>query len=162
MPKKILIIDDDPDVVLFLSTMLKDQGYSTVEARNGQEGIEKAQEESPDLILLDLMMPQKSGISLLSDLKKDVDLKKIPVIMVTGVSGETGIDLESFFQRSTTAGENDGVVKPQGLIEKPVAPEKLLRLVKKIFEQKKSCNFFILSSSVTEGLIESIKIPVLI
>jgi CheY-like chemotaxis protein len=134
MPKKILIIDDDPDVVLFLATMLKDQGYTTVEARNGQEGIEKARKELPDLILLDLMMPQKSGISLLSDLKKDADLKKIPVIMVTGVSGETGIDLESFFQRSSTSGENDGAVRPQGLIEKPVDPEKLLRLVKKVFE----------------------------
>ena len=134
MPKKILIIDDDPDVVLFLSTMLKDQGYGTVDARNGQEGIEKAKEELPDLILLDLMMPQKSGISLLSDLKKDADLKKIPVIMVTGVSGETGIDLESFFQRSSTVGENDGEMRPQGLIEKPVDPEKLLRLVKKALE----------------------------
>jgi CheY-like chemotaxis protein len=134
MPKKILIIDDDPDVVLFLSTMLKDQGYITVDARNGQEGIEKAKEELPDLILLDLMMPQKSGISLLSDMKKDADLKKIPVIMVTGVSGETGIDLESFFQRSSTAGENDGVMRPQGFIEKPVDPEKLLRLVKKALE----------------------------
>ena len=134
MPKKILIIDDDPDVVLFLTTMLKDQGYSTAEARNGQEGIEKAKEELPDLILLDLMMPQKSGISLLSDLKKDAELKKIPVIMVTGVSGETGIDLESFFQRSSTAGEDDGVIRPQGLIEKPVNPEKLLRMVKKAFE----------------------------
>jgi CheY-like chemotaxis protein len=134
MPKKILIIDDDPDVVLFLSTMLKDHGYGTVTAHNGQEGLEKAKAELPDLILLDLMMPQKSGISLLSDMKKDADLKKIPVIMVTGVSGETGIDLESFFQRSSTAGENDGVMRPQGLIEKPVDPEKLLRLVKKALE----------------------------
>jgi CheY-like chemotaxis protein len=134
MPEKILIIDDDPDVVLYLSTMLKDRGYVTVDARNGKEGIEKAKEELPDLILLDLMMPQKSGISLLSDLTKDDDLKKIPVIMVTGVSGETGIDLEAFFQRSSTADVNEGVVRPQGLIEKPVDPEKLLRLVKKALE----------------------------
>ncbi len=134
MPKKILIIDDDPDVVLFLSTLLKDQGYDTVEARNGQEGIEKAKEELPDLILLDLMMPQKSGISLLSDLNKDAGLKKIPVIMVTGVSGETGIDLESFFQRTPMTDEKEGIVRPQGLVEKPVNPEKLLRLVKKAFE----------------------------
>ena len=134
MPEKILIVDDDPDVVLYLSTMLKDRGYVTVDARNGKEGIEKAKEELPDLILLDLMMPQKSGISLLSDLKKDDDLKKIPVIMVTGVSGETGIDLESFFQRSSTADANQDVMRPQALIEKPVDPEKLLRLVKKALE----------------------------
>jgi len=131
MQKKILIIDDDPDVVLFLSTVLQDHGYDTIDAPNGQEGLKKARSELPDLVLLDLMMPQKSGISLLSDLKKDADLKKIPVIMVTGVSSETGIDLESFFQRSSTADENDGVMRPQGLIEKPVDPEKLLRMVKK-------------------------------
>ena len=134
MPKKIMIVDDDPDVVLFLSTVLKDHGYDTIDAPNGQEGLKKARSELPDLILLDLMMPQKSGISLLSDLKEDDSLKMIPVIMVTGVSGETGIDLESFFQRSSTAGENAGVMRPQGFIEKPVDPEKLLRLVKKALE----------------------------
>ena len=134
MPKKILIIDDDPDVVLFLSTVLQDHGYDTLNAPNGQEGLEKAKAELPDLILLDLMMPQKSGIALLSDLNEDDSLKMTPVIMVTGVSGETGIDLESFFQRSSTAGENDGVMRPQGFIEKPVDPEKLLRLVKKALE----------------------------
>ena len=134
MPKKILIIDDDPDVILFLATVLQDHGYDTIDAPNGQEGLEKAKAELPDLILLDLMMPQKSGIALLSDLKKDDSLKKIPVIMVTGVSGETGIDLESFFQRSSKAGEKSGVLRPQGLIEKPVDPEKLLRLVKKALE----------------------------
>lgn len=134
MPKKILIIDDDPDVVLFLSTMLKDHGYGTIDAHDGQEGLEKAKEELPDLILLDLMMPKKSGISLLSDLREENNLKKIPVIMVTGVSGETGIDLESFFQKNSTAGEDSGAMRPEGLIEKPVDPEKLLSLVKKALE----------------------------
>ena len=93
MPKNILIVDDDPDVVLFLSTVLKDHGYITVDASNGREGLERAKSDHPDLILLDLMMPQKSGIALLSDLRKDDALKEIPVIMVTGVSGETGIDV---------------------------------------------------------------------
>lgn len=134
MSKKILIIDDDPDVVLFLSTVLQDHGYDTLNAPNGQEGLEKAKAELPDLILLDLMMPQKSGIALLSDLKEDDSLKMTPVIMVTGVSGETGIDFESFFKRSSTADDKSGVIMPQGLIEKPVDPEKLMRLVKKALE----------------------------
>ena len=134
MPKKILIIDDDPDVVLFLSTVLQDHGYDTIDAPNGQEGLKKARSELPDLVLLDLMMPQKSGIALLSDMKEDDSLKRIPVIMVTGVSGETGIDLESFFQRNSNSIENNGVMRPQGLIKKPVDPEKLIKLVKKALE----------------------------
>ncbi|MCG2776285.1 MAG: response regulator, partial [Desulfobacterales bacterium] len=78
MPKKILIVHDDPDVILFLSTVLKDHGYITVDASNGREGLERVKSDHPDLILLDLMMPQKSGIALLSDLKKDDALKEIP------------------------------------------------------------------------------------
>ncbi|MBE9541139.1 MAG: response regulator, partial [Proteobacteria bacterium] len=85
----------------------------------------------PDLILLDLMMPQKSGIALLSDLKKDDALKEIPVIMVTGVSSETGIDLEAFFKKGATGDSERNALKPEGYIEKPVDPQKLLKLVKK-------------------------------
>ena len=78
MPKKILIVDDDPDVVLFLSTMLKDHGVGTIDAHDGQEGLEKAKAELPDLILLDLMMPKKSGISLLSESKGGKQSEKNP------------------------------------------------------------------------------------
>ncbi len=68
--KKILIVDDDEDVILFLSTVLQDRGYEAIHAMDGKRGLEVAKAESPALILLDLMMPQKSGISLLADLKK--------------------------------------------------------------------------------------------
>jgi CheY-like chemotaxis protein len=135
MAKKILIIDDDPDVILFLSTMLRDNGYDTVDAHNGREGLEVAKTEMPDLILLDLMMPQKSGIALLSELRGYKDLRNIPVIMVTGVSGETGIDLESFFEKSSKDGDEGFSMRPEGLIEKPVDPEKLMRLVRKVLLQ---------------------------
>ena len=132
MPDKILIVDDDPDVVLFLSTVLKDHGYITVDASNGREGLERAKSDHPDLILLDLMMPKKSGIALLSDLKKDDMLKAIPVIMVTGVSGETGIDLEAFFKKGTTGGPERNALKPEGYVEKPVDPQKLLKMIKDV------------------------------
>ena len=135
MAKRILIMDDDPDVVLFLSTVLKDHGYETLEAQDGQKGLEKTVSEHPDLILLDLMMPHKSGISLLSDLKEDEDLRNIPVIMVTGVSGETGIDLQSFFGRNTRENAGAETLRPEGYIEKPVDPERLLRLVEKTLKR---------------------------
>lgn len=132
MPKKILIVDDDPDVVLFLSTVLKDRGFEALEAKNGREGFERAASERPDLILLDLMMPEKSGISLLHDLKADEELARIPVIMVTGVSGETGIDLEHFFKKAAPGDGGDAMPKPDGYIEKPVDPQRLLQLMQQL------------------------------
>ena len=134
MPQTVLIIDDDPDEILFLSTVLKDHGYDSIGASDGLEGLEKAKLDRPDLILLDLMMPHKSGIAMLTDLKNDDNLKNIPVIMVTGVSGETGIDLDSFFQRGSQDGKNSETLKPQGFIEKPVNPQKLMGLIKKILK----------------------------
>ena len=131
----IMIVDDEPINIDVVQVFLEECGYTKfITVADSTQALVTIEKTNPDLLLLDLMMPQKSGISLLSDLKKDADLQEIPVIMVTGVSGETGIDLESFFQRSSTAGENDGVMRPQGFIEKPVDPEKLLRLVKKALE----------------------------
>jgi len=133
MSKNVLIIDDDPDMVLFLSLVLKDHGYCTIEASNGFIGLEKARSGHPDLILLDLMMPKKSGISLLSDLKSDDVLKKIPVIMVTGVSGETGIDIKDFFKKGLTGDREGETQGPEGYLEKPVDPEELLEMIEKAF-----------------------------
>ena len=133
MAKKILIVDDDQDVIVFLTTVLEDKGYQVIHALNGRIGLEMATTEAPDLILLDLMMPQKSGISLLGDLKEDDQLKKIPVIMVTGVSGETGIDLESFFAKSEIKGKSAVHLRPEGYLEKPVDPEKLITLIEEFF-----------------------------
>ena len=130
MAKKILIIDDDDDVILFLKTILADHGYDATEARNGAEGWDRIQSEKPDLVLLDLMMPQRSGISLLMELKRDKNLKGIPVIMVTGVAGETGIDLEAFLKRSLGKGSGDESIRPDGYLEKPVEPDRLIDLVK--------------------------------
>ena len=132
MPRKILIVDDDPDVILFLSTVLRDNGYEPLDARNGQEGLLKVKEEHPELILLDLMMPEKSGIALLKELKADEKLGEIPVIMVTGVSGETGIDLESFFENRPQGEKEDSVPRPEGFLEKPVDPHRLLSLIEKV------------------------------
>ncbi|RJR26726.1 MAG: response regulator [Desulfobacteraceae bacterium] len=123
MPKKILIVDDDPDVRLFLSTLINDHGFIALEAVDGHAGIETAKAEKPSLILLDLMMPKKSGIAMLADLKKEEALRNIPVIMVTGVTGETGMDLKGFFAK--------GSFLPAGILEKPIDPETLIEEVKK-------------------------------
>jgi CheY-like chemotaxis protein len=129
MQNKILIVDDDPDIVLFLTTLLTDHGYETDDAPNGEVALEKISENPPSLILLDLMMPKKSGIALLSELRKDEKSKDIPIIMVTGVSAETGIDLESFLKGS---GKEADLPTPAGYVEKPVEPEKLLTMIQEV------------------------------
>ena len=134
MTKRILIVDDDPHVVLFLSTLLQDHGYRTLSASNGAEGWLAINREHPDLVLLDLMMPHKSGISLLSDIKTHEELKAIPVIMVTGIATETGIDLESIMKRGADEATEAGPFKPDGFIEKPIDPDRLIALIKEVLK----------------------------
>ena len=84
MAKKILVIDDEPDMVTFLTTLLEDHGYETVTATDGDEGLAQLKAEKPDLVSLDLLMPNKTGIKMFRELRRDPDLANTPVVMVTG------------------------------------------------------------------------------
>ena len=81
--KTIMVVDDEPNVRTFLSTVLDDAGFNVVTANDGVEAMEKIRQSPPDLISLDLMMPRKSGHKLLYELKKDSKLSRIPVLIVT-------------------------------------------------------------------------------
>jgi len=95
MPKvKILIIDDEPDIVETVSYMLKSRDYAVITALDGLEGLEKARTERPDLILLDIMMPDISGYDVCIKLKSDDSTKNIPIIMISAKS-ENEIMLKS-------------------------------------------------------------------
>ncbi len=86
MSKKILVVDDEPDVVTYLSTVLKDAGYETLEASNGEEAMEQIRTGRPDLITLDITMPEMTGVKTYRTLKESARLKTIPVVIVTGVA----------------------------------------------------------------------------
>jgi CheY-like chemotaxis protein len=122
MTKKILIVDDEPDVVTYLMTLLEDAGYSTVSASNGQEGLEKVRGESPDLVTLDISMPEKSGVKLYTELKRDDGLKSIPVIVVTGIQGE----IEKFLSTRRQ------IPPPDDFVAKPVDRQALVDKVKRL------------------------------
>jgi CheY-like chemotaxis protein len=122
MTKKILIVDDEPDVVTYLMTLLEDAGYRTVCASNGEEGLEKVRGESPDLITLDISMPEKSGVRLYTELRKDDGLKSIPVIVVTGIQGE----IEKFLSTRRQ------IPPPDDFVAKPVDRQALVDKVKKL------------------------------
>lgn len=81
--RKILIVDDEPYLVMALKIRLENVGYDVITASDGVEGLDKAQGENPDLIILDVMMPKKSGYQVCQTLKSDDQYKHIPIIMLT-------------------------------------------------------------------------------
>jgi two-component system phosphate regulon response regulator PhoB len=126
MAKKILIIDDEPDMVTFLCTLLEDNGYETVTAADGEEGLTKCKTEKPDLISLDLLMPNKTGIKMFRELRKDDEIKNIPVIMVTGFGKDDvpSMDFKDWIQKRA-------IRPPEAYIEKPVNKDVLLEAIRK-------------------------------
>ena len=117
--KTILVVDDDPDAVDFFVTVLEDNGYATVSARDGNEALERLGESLPDLVTLDITMPEKSGIGVYRKLKETDEYKDIPVIIITGVS-------DDFKQFISTRRQ---VPPPEGYLAKPIEPDQLISKV---------------------------------
>lgn len=114
--KKILIIEDDNFVAEVYSTKLLEMEHAVTVARNGEEGLEAIGKETPDLILLDIIMPVMGGIEMLEELKKNAEWKKIPVILLTNVGEKESI------QKVQNLGVQDYLIKshftPAEVIEK--------------------------------------------
>ncbi|MDD9305191.1 MAG: response regulator [Desulfobacter sp.] len=125
MSKKVLVVDDDPDVRSFVVTVLEENGYLPLVAHDGVDGLEKIQANRPNLVILDVLMPRGSGIRLYRHLKTDETLKDLPVIMFTGIA------LRSFLKSQKVLDEFKGgeVPKPDIYLEKPVEPEELVQAI---------------------------------
>ena len=120
---KILIVDDDADFVESTRIILESKPYEVIVAVNGEEALRKAKEEKPDLILLDIIMPVKDGFTAAEQLKKDLNLAKIPVLMVTSFATRGG---------GTEISRDRGYsLDAEDYIEKPVTPQNLLAAVEK-------------------------------
>ena len=128
MAKKVLVVDDDPDVRLFSVTVLEENGYTPLEAANGEEGLKMIKQEKPDLVLLDVLMPRQSGIRLYRELKTDKYLKDIPIIILSGIAKKTFLRS----QKALTEFGGKEVPEPKVYLEKPVEPEVLAEEIKKI------------------------------
>lgn len=87
MSHHILLVDDEPDVIEYLQTLLEDNGYSVRTANDGFEAMARVKEERPDLILLDLQMPEETGTGFYRKLNRKTELQTIPVIIVSGLAG---------------------------------------------------------------------------
>ena len=117
--KKILVVDDEPDARDYFVTVLEDNGYATVTAQDGNEALQSLEEGLPDLICLDITMPEKSGVGVYRKLKETEAYKQIPVIIITGVS-------DDFKQFISTRRQ---VPPPEGYLAKPIEPGQLLEKV---------------------------------
>ena len=147
MPKKVLVVDDDENTRRFLTVALEENGYQAITAEDGDDGYKKIEEEIPDLILLDVMMPKKTGFSLFKQLRRKEEYKDIPIIMLTGVAGvleeddavAEGDTFESPFdslreglRRGIAKMREEGLIRPERFIDKPIDPEELIEAVKGI------------------------------
>lgn len=127
MPKKILIVDDDPDLVEAVSMILESKNYEVAAAYGGIEGLQKAKTENPDLIVLDVMMPDKDGYAVCKELKADPELRKIPVLLLTAVVSK--IATTRYTQAAGLETEADDY------IDKPVEPEVLVKRIETLLSK---------------------------
>lgn len=119
MSKRILIVDDEDQLAMMVEMRLQAEGYETLLASDGQEGLEKAKKEMPDLIILDVMMPKMDGYKVCGLLKSDTRYKNIPVILFTARAQDS----------DQQTGQEVGA---DGYINKPFQPETLLSKVKEL------------------------------
>jgi len=122
--KTVLVVDDEEDVREYLAMALEDVGFNVQRAANGIEALEKIKECVPDFISLDLVMPEKSGIKLLYELRRNKDWKHIPFVVVTAhARDDLGKgDLEEIMSQKTFSG-------PEVYLEKPVKPEQYVGFI---------------------------------
>lgn len=124
-PKKILVVEDSPETAALVKFLLEKEGYETFIAADGKKGLELAKEIFPNLILIDIMLPEMDGYTLNMHLKEDQETAAIPVIVVTA----RGLLTQLF-----GSGDQDRI---DGYLTKPFEPKELIALIKKVLERKK-------------------------
>ena len=146
MVKQVLVVDDDRNTVKYLSAVLNEHGYEPVPAYDGHEGLRKVEQAKPELIVLDVMMPKKSGLVLFKQLKRDERYKDIPILMLTGISGmieelesrkddtsEKPYDiLREALKRTIQGLREEGLVKPEMFVDKPIEPDVFIAGVREL------------------------------
>jgi DNA-binding response OmpR family regulator len=116
--KTVLLVDDEPDFVELTKMRLEGNGYKVLTASNGQEGLDVARSQKPDLILLDVMMPDMDGYQMLKKVRVDPEIRSTPVVMLTA-KGETRSML-----KAKEMGSTDYLIKP-------CEPEELMKWVRR-------------------------------
>ena len=126
--KRILVVDDDPDFVEGARMVLEKSDFEVTAASSGKECLERIKEQSPDLILLDIMMPKKSGFEVCKELKSNIEYNRIPVVMLTA--------LKQRLSRTSYSIAEGLELEAEDYLEKPIEPKELVSRLKKILEKK--------------------------
>ena len=124
---KLLVVDDEPDMVEMIKAALESASHQVVVAYNGKEGVEKARKEKPDAIVLDIMMPEKDGFATCKELKEDPACKDIPILILTGVA--------EHFANTRYAKSMGMELEAEDYIEKPIDPRALLARLDKLLKK---------------------------
>jgi CheY-like chemotaxis protein len=122
--KTILVVDDEDDVRDYFADILMDAGFNVMTAADGEEALERVREKQPDFISLDLVMPKKSGIKFLYELRHNKEWVNIPVVIVTAHAHDSlgKTDLKDIFEEKSFSG-------PKFYLEKPINEEKYVRMI---------------------------------
>ena len=127
--KKVLIVDDEQSILIYLSTVLEDTGYATCSAQDGQEGLKVARQERPDLVCLDVMMPKRGGVSLYQEIKRDPDLRPIPVMFISAYNRIRDLRNPTPFRKMIP---DPTIPQPELCMEKPIKVPEFLEAVAKL------------------------------
>ena len=129
--KKILVIDDEPDIAAYLRLLLENHGYDVVAASDGQQGFDLAKKELPDLMCIDIMMPRKTGVTLYQEIKTDPDLKDIPCIIISAYESAYSFKGEAFRRLI----RDPSIPEPLRFFEKPLDTPVFLNFVEDFFHK---------------------------
>ncbi len=120
---RVLVVDDDPDVVEYLSSFLEDEGYEVVAAQDERSALAQVERSSPDVILIDVMLPGKSGLDLLVRLRRDPRRAEIPLVLVTGDDNVLRDECRSYLET------HQDVKGPDHVLGKPMERDLLLSIL---------------------------------
>ena len=120
-----LIIDDEPDMTEYLGTVLTDNGWEIRTANSADAGVALAREQRPDAVLLDMMMPDRGGLSVIVELRKDPELSSVPIVIVSGIQEALNADFRKFLDRFKHR-------QPDAFLDKPIKPEELIATLDRV------------------------------
>ena len=127
--KKVLIVDDEQSIVIYLTTVLEDGGFATCSAADGEEGLSAARREKPDLVCMDIMMPKRSGVSLYQEIKRDAELRSTPVMFISAYNRIRDLRDPIAFRKMIP---DTAIPQPELCMEKPIKVPEFLEAVAKL------------------------------
>ena len=130
--KKVMIVDDEPDIQIYLMAALEDNGYVPCSVGEDDQVTEAVLKERPDLIVLDIMMPRRSGISIYKELRANTGAAHIPIALISGLESSRDMLTDELIDLI----DNGFIDPPDGFIEKPVRLDAFLDLVSQLVQQE--------------------------